>query len=331
MINHLIVTAMKNELSYFVHDQAICESNNIGSQTRVWAFAHVLAGAKIGEECNLCDHVFIENDVIVGDRVTIKCGVQLWDGIRIEDDVFVGPNVTFSNDLFPRSKQYPQEFLHTIIQKGASIGANATILPGITIGRKAMVGAGAVVTMNVPPHAVVVGNPARIISYSASDSTVVQKGETEVTDIDKVGNIKEKVQLVVGDCALWPVPTFSDMRGSLLVSDFKQNLPFQPQRCFFVHNVPSNKVRGEHAHRYCKQFLVALQGELSVVVDDGYKRQEVRLDSPTIGLYMPPGIWGIQYKFSSDAVLAVFASHPYKPEEYIREYSEFLQHIGLES
>src|SRR3954453_8818045 len=131
---------------FFVHPQALCESTAIGKNTRVWAFAHVLPRARIGEACNICDHVFIENDVVIGDRVTIKCGVQLWDGLRVADDVFIGPNATFSNDKYPRSRQYPTEFPRTEIGAGASLGANCTILPGIRVGRKAMVGAGSVVT-----------------------------------------------------------------------------------------------------------------------------------------------------------------------------------------
>jgi len=152
--------------SFFSHKHALVEPGaEIGERTKIWAFAHILAGANIGADCNICDHVFIENDVIVGDRVTIKCGVQLWDGVRVADDVFIGPNATFTNDIFPRSKQYPEKFLQTHIQAGASIGANATILAGLTIGKKAMVGAGAVVTKDVPAYAIVVGNPARVIRY----------------------------------------------------------------------------------------------------------------------------------------------------------------------
>lgn len=149
----------------FRHETAIVESKSIGQGTRIWAMAHVLPGAVIGELCNICDHTFIENDVVVGNRVTIKSGVQLWDGITIEDDVFIGPNATFTNDPFPRSRQYLEHFPRTYVRRGASIGGNATILPGITIGERAMVGAGAVVTRDVPPRAVVVGNPARILRY----------------------------------------------------------------------------------------------------------------------------------------------------------------------
>ena len=155
-------------MHYFKHEKALVESENIGQGTRIWAFAHVLPNAAIGDECNICDQVFIENDVIIGNRVTINCGVQIWDGLVIEDDVMIGPNATFTNDLFPRSKQ-PFELKRTYLKKGASIGANATILAGVEIGEGAMVGAGSVVTKNVPPNAVVVGNPARIIRMIEED------------------------------------------------------------------------------------------------------------------------------------------------------------------
>jgi acetyltransferase-like isoleucine patch superfamily enzyme len=137
----------------------------VGPGTRIWAFAHVLPGAQIGADCNICDHVFIEGDVIVGDRVTIKPGVQLWDGVRVGNDVFIGPNATFTNDRFPRSRNREFRLLGTTVESGASIGANATLLPGLTIGALAMVGAGAVVTHDVPPRCIVVGNPARVAAH----------------------------------------------------------------------------------------------------------------------------------------------------------------------
>ncbi len=149
-------------MRFYCHPQTIVESKTIGDRTRIWAFVHILPGAKIGVDCNICDHIFIENDVIVGDRVTIKCGVQLWDGLRIEDDVFVGPNVTFANDMYPRSKVRPPAYPSTILEKGCSIGANATILPGMRIGRYAMIGAGSVVTKDVAAYTLVTGNPARV-------------------------------------------------------------------------------------------------------------------------------------------------------------------------
>ncbi|HIF9471050.1 TPA: acyltransferase [Photobacterium damselae] len=146
-----------------IHPLSDVQSTNIGTDSRIWQFSVVLKGAVIGNNCNVCAHTLIENDVVIGNNVTIKSGVYLWDGLRIEDDVFIGPCVTFTNDKTPRSKQYPESFLSTTIKKGASIGANATILPGITLGEHCMVGAGAVVTKDVPAYAVVVGNPASVI------------------------------------------------------------------------------------------------------------------------------------------------------------------------
>ena len=146
-----------------IHPLSDVQSTNIGIGTRIWQFSVVLKNAVIGDNCNVCAHTLIENDVVVGNNVTIKSGVYLWDGLRIEDDVFIGPCVAFTNDKTPRSKQYPEVFLSTTVKKGASIGANATILPGITLGEHCMVGAGAIVTKDVPAYAVVVGNPATVI------------------------------------------------------------------------------------------------------------------------------------------------------------------------
>lgn len=148
-----------------IHNTAEVYTQIIGEGTLVWQFAVILEGAVIGKKCNINCHTFIENDVIIGDEVTVKSGVYLWSGLRIEDHVFVGPNVTFTNDRFPRSKQYPSQFEQTWIRNNASIGANATVLGGVEIGAFALVGAGSVVTKNVPAHALVVGNPAKIIGW----------------------------------------------------------------------------------------------------------------------------------------------------------------------
>lgn len=303
--------------NFFQHPQALVESSKIGRDSRIWAFAHILPNAQIGMECNIADHVFIENDVIVGNRVTIKCGVQLWDGLRIEDDVFIGPNATFTNDLFPRSKQYPKEFLKTFIQKGASIGANATILPGITIGQKAMVGAGAVVTRSVPPHAIVVGNPGKIIGY------VDTKRQSVELDSTKMGPIGSKV----GGVFLRQIKHVNDLRGDLAVTELEQDLPFKVKRMFFVYNVPNERVRGEHVHKKLHEFIICLRGTVSIVVDDGKIKEEYLLDRPWLGIYVPPRIWRTLYKFSQDAVLAVYASHEYDPSDYIRDYDKFLEMV----
>jgi acetyltransferase-like isoleucine patch superfamily enzyme len=147
----------------FIHSHALVESDDIGAGTRIWAFAHVLKGAVIGKDCNICDHSYIDQDVVMGDRVTIKGQVAIVDGMTLEDDVFVGPNATFMNDRFPRSGNAEWQCERMVIGRGASIGSGATILPGVNIGEGAMVGAGAVVTKDVPPYTVVVGNPARVI------------------------------------------------------------------------------------------------------------------------------------------------------------------------
>lgn len=149
----------------FIHPLADVQSKNIGQNTRVWQYSVILKDAVIGQDCNICAHTLIENDVHIGNHVTIKSGVYIWDGITLEDHVFIGPCVAFTNDKKPRSKQYPESFAKTIVEQGASIGANATILPNIRIGRNAMVGAGAVVTKDVPDNAIVVGNPAIIKGY----------------------------------------------------------------------------------------------------------------------------------------------------------------------
>ncbi|MGV3625168.1 MAG: WxcM-like domain-containing protein [Archangium sp.] len=303
----------------FVHPQGLCESKDIGAGTRVWAFAHVLPRARVGADCNICDHVFIENDVVIGDRVTIKCGVQVWDGITLEDDVFVGPNATFTNDPFPRSKQYPEKFARTVVKHGASIGGNATLLPGITIGAKAMVGAGAVVTRDVPPNAIVVGNPARIVGY-------VDSAKAPKTMEPHASNAPLVTSSVRG-VKMHEFPVFEDMRGSLSVGEFEKQVPFTPKRYFLVYSVPSQEVRGEHAHRECHQFLICVRGSCSVMADDGVHRQEWRLSAPNQGIYLPPMTWGVQYRYSSDALLLVFASHAYDSGDYIRDYEKFREEV----
>ncbi|MBU8932391.1 MAG: N-acetyltransferase [candidate division Zixibacteria bacterium] len=150
---------------HFIHETAIVETHNIGDGTRIWAFCNIQKGGTIGADCNICDHCFVEANVVVGDRVTIKNGVSLWDGVVIEDDVFVGPSVVFTNDIRPRSKAHRTEYDRTLVRQGATIGAGVTIVAGNTIGRYAFVGAGAVVTHDVPDFTLCYGNPARLKGY----------------------------------------------------------------------------------------------------------------------------------------------------------------------
>lgn len=312
-------------MKYFVHPQGICETKKVGEKTTIWAFSHVLGGAVIGKNCNINDHVFIENKVKVGNNVTIKSGVQLWDGIRLEDNVFVGPNVTFTNNPFPRSKVYPNKYPETLVKKGASIGAGAVILPEITIGESAMVGAGAVVTESVPAHTIVVGNPARVIGYIDQDKKKkAQPLKIQPSSHNKLKVIHSRVRGVI----IYRLPLTKDIRGDLLAIEFAKWVPFIPKRSFLIFNVPSEKIRGEHAQKTCHQLLICLSGTCGIVIDDGKNREEVFLDNASIGIYIPPMIWATQYKFSTDAKLLVFASHHYDPKDYIRTYDEYKKSLA---
>ena len=308
----------------FIHALSDVQSRNIGAGTRVWQYVVILPDAQIGKDCNICSHCFVENDVVMGDRVTIKTGVQLWDGLRVADDVFIGPNASFTNDRFPRSQQRPANFSVTSIEQGASIGAGAVILPGVVIGRKAMVAAGAVVTRSVPPNAVVVGNPAKIVGY-------VDAIRSDVADI---ASIKPEVGVTptrIEGVNLHRMPKVPDIRGTLTVGEFERSIPFSAKRYFMVFDVPSMETRGEHAHRECHQFLICVRGSCAVVADNGMYRQEFLLDRPEVGIHLPPMVWGIQYKYSADAVLLVFASHYYDSADYIRDYSEFRKLVEKEA
>lgn len=304
---------------FFVHPSALCETDWVGERTRIWAFVHVLPGARIGADCNICDHVFIEGDVVVGDRVTVKSGVQLWNGVVLGSDVFIGPNVTFTNDRFPRSRQWLASAVQTRIGDGASIGANATILPGVAIGRNAMVGAGSVVTKDVPANAIAYGNPARIQGYVGTDGLSALSAEA----------LTRERPALPGGARLVSLTRADDMRGSLAALEFSSTIPFVPSRFFTVFNVPSAEVRGAHAHRECHQLLVCVKGAVVVLVDDGLHRSQVKLDDPGVGVYVPPMLWGTQYAYSADAVLVVLASHPYDAADYIRDYEEFRHLCGV--
>ncbi len=296
---------------FFVHPDGKVEASEIGARTRVWAFAHILEGARIGADCNICDHTFIEGGAVVGDRVTVKCGVQLWNGVTLEDDVFVGPNATFTNDAFPRSRR-PVEFARTLVRRGASIGANATLLPGVTIGAGAMVGAGAVVTRDVPARAIVVGNPAAVSGFvndeSRSRIPLRVRGETPL----------------IAGAGLYELPHVTDARGHLSFAEIHQALPFPVVRYFLVFGVPSREIRGEHAHRTLDQFLVCVHGNCSVRLFDGDSSEEILLNRPDLGLHVPPLLWTTEYKYSPDAVLLVLASDVYREDDYIRDVDDYL-------
>jgi acetyltransferase-like isoleucine patch superfamily enzyme len=311
-------------IAAYVHPQAVCDTDALGAGTRIWAFAYVLNGARIGADCNICSHVFIEGDVVLGDRVTIKSGVQLWDGTVVEDGAFIGPNVAFANDKFPRSKHYLERYPRTRICRDASIGANATILPGVTIGRSAMVGAGAVVTGDVPANAIVTGNPARITGY-------VEQGRSATLRSRPVPALPEsgRSKTGVAGVELVRLRAVEDVRGNLAAGEIGSELPFAPRRVFLIYGVESKHVRGEHALKSCRQLLLCAHGSCAIVFDDGRVREEVLLDRPDLAIYLPPLTWWVQYKHSADCVLLVLASDPYDAADYLRDYDEFLRARGI--
>ena len=293
-----------------VHPSAIVESAHIGMGASIEAFAHILRGAKLGANCRVAGHTFIDNGVAIGDRVTIERGVQLWDGAILEDDVFIGPNATFTNRGFGAS---PPE--RTTVKSGASIGANATLLPGRTIGEGAVVGAGAVVTRDVPPHAIVAGNPARIIGYVGAQHAT--SGTPPPIPAEPGAHASKAAGVTIHR-----LPLIRDLRGLLTVAD---PVPFDVKRFFLVFDVSSRDVRGEHAHRTLHQFLVCVHGDCRLIVDDGARKEEIILDSPRLGVHVPPMIWTVQYRHSADAVLLALASDVYDPGDYIRDYADFLR------
>lgn len=307
-----------------IHPSAEVYSKHIGADVKVSQFSVILENAKIGAKVSISSHCFVENDVLIGDRVVIKSGVQILDGVSIGDDVVIGPNVTFANNSV-EPKPLQTNPVTTVLEDGVSIGGGATLLAGVVIGKGALVAAGSVVTKSVPAYTIVKGNPARVSGYV--DRMSQQDGDKVVT-LSKVSNVplrgdQEVVSLGAGDAVVQRLKFVSDMRGNLSVSEFPSDIPFTPKRYFLVFDVPNQEVRGSHAHKECKQFLICVRGSVNVMVDDGKVRSEVVLDSPDLGVYIPPLVWGTQYRYSEDAVLLVFASHPYDAADYIRDYQEF--------
>ena len=325
-------------MASFIHPQAIVDTNNIGSGTRIWAFAHILGQASIGKNCNICDHVFIENDVVIGDEVTVKCGVYLWDGLRVASRVFIGPNVTFTNDLRPRSKQYPAQYLPTIIDEGASIGANATIIAGHAIGRYSLIGAGAVVTQDIPPHTLWYGNPAVFHGYVCTCGEKLNE-KLFCSKCKKAYILVEGTLTLVGTnssyqrggyymsiekCRIIDLPKITDPRGNLSFIEGKRHIPFDIQRVYYLYDIPGGETRGGHAHKDLQQLIVAMSGSFDVIIDDGYNKKTVSLNRSYYGLYLPNMIWRELVNFSSGAVCMVLASNYYNEDDYYRDYDKFI-------
>ena len=253
----------------------------------------------------------IAADVHLPIDVVVHAGAHVPAGSVIEAGCCIGPNAVLV------------EGPPITLKRGVQIGANATLLPGITIAAKAVVRPGSVVQRSVPPGAIVEGNPAAIVGYVDT-----QPGPASLLQCLPTARVPSVQALPVRGVTLHHFPVIPDLRGNLTVGEFQRQIPFEPLRYFVVYGVPSREVRGEHAHRQCQQFLLCLRGSCAVVADDGTQRVEVLLDAPQRGLYLPPMTWGIQYKYSSDAMLMVFASKHYDAADYIREYDEFLAAVA---
>jgi len=250
---------------------------------------------------------------IAGDCV-VKSGAHICSGVEIEGRCYVGANVVFVEG----SPAEAHANAGTMVRRQAWIGANSTIYPGLTIAAKAVVRPGSVVTRSVPPGAIVEGNPATIVGYVDAD-----KGPVSNVHVPNPDNGFKIETTPVQGVTVHHFPVIHDLRGNLTVGEFDRHVPFKPLRYFMVFGVPSREIRGEHAHHRCHQFLICLRGSCAVVADDGVRKVEVTLDSPQRGLYLPPMTWGIQYKYSPDATLMVFASDYYDATDYIRDYNVF--------
>ncbi len=299
------------------------ESSDREINSQISHLSTILPNAKIGKNVNIGTYCLIENNVSIGDYVTIKGGVHIWDGIDIKNNVFIDVNVSFATAYSTKNKIDAKDIYQITIQEGVFIGANATILPNLTIGANALIEVGAVVTRSVPPNAIVEGNPAKIIGY------VDTKNNKTIHNEKSYPQILGKIETTVSGVTFHTFRSVPDMRGALSVGEFEKEIPFKPLRYFLVFNVPTTETRGEHAHKKCHQFLIAVTGTVHVVADDGKNREEFILEHNNQGLYLPPMTWGIQYHYSSDAVLLVFASDYYDSNDYIRDYSEFIKLISI--
>jgi acetyltransferase-like isoleucine patch superfamily enzyme len=285
---------------------------HIDNTSNVSAEVQVDPTAWIGPNCHLSGRITIGPEARLVGGVTLIGELEVGRGACIEPGVCVGA-------MHPGSDHQPA----VRIGHGAHIGAGAILAAGISVGHGAWVGPGTVVSRHVPPHAVVSGNPATITGYvndHAGGHLPSVVAARQATDSHPV-----VVACQVPGVALHHFKHVRDLRGDLTVGEFERTVPFSPKRYFVVFDVPSSETRGEHAHKQCHQFLVCVGGTVSIVVDDGYQREEILLDRPSLGLFIPAGIWGIQYKYSPNGTLLVFASEFYDPADYIRDYDEFLR------
>lgn len=269
----------------------------------------------VGDNCSIGDNVTIGNHVAISNNVSISSGVCICDGVQIESDSYIASGVVFTKS---GGNEYAVSSTPTTVSTKAYVGANATICQ-TSIGSNSVVKPGTVVTRKVPSNAIVCGNPAKITGYMDTDIVAQRKHSTYTKDAPYTSKTGAQV---------FNIPKFSDMRGDLSVVEIEQLLPFPVKRLFYTYNIDTELVRGEHAHIHCQQFLLSVAGSVNVVCDNGHHREEFVLDSPQVGLHIPPLCWGVQYKHSKDNILLVLASHSYEAEDYIRDYDTFLKHIS---
>lgn len=253
---------------------------------------------------------FEARNIKIGQKSIISQGVFIAEHSNIGCNVYIGPNASVGGS---RPNANAASDRATVIEDDASIGSLVFIANGLRIGSNATILEGAVVTKSVPPNAIVAGNPAYIQGYST-------RSPPERATVQDCVSRDE-------DASIVSLPVFADIRGALTVGNFLTEIPFLPSRFFIVYGVPSRETRGEHAHKVCHQFLICVSGSCRVLADNGHVRQDIVLDSPHKGLHLPPMTWGTQYDYSQDAVLLVFASHPYDSNEYIRTYEEFIRTV----
>jgi len=306
-----------SETGIRLHPTSLVETEHIGASTSIGAWVHISSGVRIGAHCDIRDHVRIEEGAIVGDRVLLYEGCRISPGAVVEDGVIIGPQAVTASHAFDSGAD-AGALRPPRIQQGAAIGANATIEAGVTVGPRAVVSAGAVVTRDVPADAVVAGNPARITGYAGLKPH--RAPAALAAPPEQPGAVPTQVRGV----SFHHLPTVEDLRGNLAIGEVRRQVPFEISRFFLVFGVEDQRIRGEHAHRRLHQFLVCVHGSCHFVADDGVHREEFILDRPNLGLHVPPMVWGVQYKYTPDAVLLVLASDYYDPADYIRDYSEFL-------
>lgn len=309
---------MQENPAFHAHPTAVVESADIGVDTAIGCFSHIARGVRIGAACVVADHVGVGEDATLGARSNIGFGTYIGDGVSLDTDVTVGAHVTFEKQARMQApSSAPTRPTATSVRRGAWIGSNATLLHGVVVGVDAVVEPGSVVTRDIPPNAIVSGNPATIIGYVTSSRAKPAAAAVRT----------ERPAVAVPGVGLYTLPVIKDIRGTLSAGEFDRTLPFVAKRYFIVYDVSDHEVRGEHAHRALHQFLVCVKGSISVVLDDGVRRDEIHMDSPALGVHIPPMIWATQYKYSRDAVLLVLASDAYDSADYIRDYDDYLNAI----